>query len=171
MSHIRRSVAAFALSIAAFGALAPATANANNFVTQLAVSDVNSVTAVELGVGYKFAGEKFYVAPMVGLEITEGEGNSRYESQTQSNGTKVCRDMSNGQYSNKENCSSSSEGRGFVALEAGYRVSDKATIGLGVRRAEVTSPYGVVHFGFANGLKVRLAGGKDYASAGISVGF
>ena len=171
MTPIRRSFAAIALSFVALGALLPGAAQAHNWTTQLAASDVNKVGAVELGVGYKFAGQKFYIAPMAGLEFTGTEGDSRYDTQTQKNGTTVCRDTSNGQYSNKENCSGSTDARGFLALEAGYNISEKAALGLGVRRAEVTSPYAVLHIGFNQFLKFRLAGGKEYVSAGLSVGF
>ena len=171
MSILRRSLAVLALSFATLGAaFVPSVATAGP-VVHAAVSNVNSEAAVELGLGYAFKADKFYVAPAIGIELTQGEENTRYRTQTQSNGTEVCRDSTNGQYSNKENCSGNTDGRGFVSLEAGYRVADSTSVGIGVRRAEVTSPYAVVNFGSLSGFKFRLAGGKDYASIGASLGF
>lgn len=171
MLNTRRAVTALALSLAALGTLAPAAANAGNMVGYAGIGQINSTTAGEVALGYRVIADKFFIAPAVGVEITEGEENTRYDTQTQSNGTEICRDLTNGQYSNKENCSGNYDGRGFVSLEAGYLVSNSTSIGLGVRRAEVTSPYAVVNFGSAAGFKFRLAGGKDYASIGVSLGF
>jgi len=173
MSRTRRSLAAFAVTFAAFGAaLLPSSASAG-VVMHAAISGVESEAVGELGLGYQFRMGQFYVAPAIGAELKAGDDeDTRYRSETQRNGTEVCRDTTNGRYSKKENCSSDMDGRGFVALEAGYRFNESTVVGVGARRVEgLTSPYAVVHIGSVGGLKFRVAGGKEYVSLGVGVGF
>lgn len=169
--HIRSSAVAFILTLAsACAVMLPSSASAAG-VGYLSGAKINSETAAEIGLGYAFNISKGYVAPIIGAEFTRGDADSRYYTQTQSNGTDVCRDRTNGQYSKKENCSANTNTRAFAALEAGVRLAETASLGVGVRRGEVTSPYAVLNIGAFSGGKVRVAGGKSYASIGVSGGF
>lgn len=143
------------------------TATAQSWVVELNGAKVNDLSGAELGLGYNFAKGGFRLTPIVGALLYQGD-NDRYRSETFS-GRTVCRDLSNGQFSKKENCDDTAA-KAYGKLEAAYRFKS-IELGGGVRVSDEALPYGTVAAYFGENLAVKGFGGKDYYGAGLTLTF
>jgi hypothetical protein len=148
---------------------AQAEAPAQPWVIEANAVKVNDLTGGELGIGYRFAAGNFRVTPIVGALIYKG-GNDRYDKQTISNGTTICRDLSNGQFANKESCNDSAA-KAYGKLEATYRFGHSVELGGGVRVSNRTTPYGTLAAFVSDAVAVKAVAGKDYYGAGLALVF
>lgn len=143
-------------------------ANAQSWVVELNGAKVDDLSGAELGLGYNFAKKGFRLTPIVGALIYQGD-NDRYRSETVSGGRKICRDLSNGQFSDKDNCNNTAA-KAYGKLEAAYRFKS-IELGGGVRISDETMPYGTVAAYVGDNLAVKGFGGKDYYGAGLAFTF
>lgn len=132
---------------------------------------ISKRTGAEVSVGYVFRAANLYLAPSIGAFIFQGD-NNRYQLQTQGNGTEVCRDLTNGQYSKKANCDNTRV-TAYGNLEGGIRLGDDQmwAAGIGARVQDKALAYAVVHYGRPGGPNLRVAAGKDYGALGVTFGF
>lgn len=161
---------AIAATLAALTACAALPAHAGTFTAEANAAHADDTEGAELGLGYRFAAGNFRLTPIVGAFITAGEDDGRYRQETFDNGQTVCRDTSNGQFADKENCSGDLDVAAYGKVEASYRIGGKVEVGVGARFGEDDAvPYGTLAFGQVWG--VKLAAGQDYYALGLTYGF
>lgn len=128
---------------------------------------------VEAALGYQFDIKKTRTSlalhPLQGV-FFEGEEPEGFRKETQSNGNKVCRDTSNGQYAEKEKCEPDIEGEYTPSAEIlqGLFFAN-VSIGVGYRGGDDAGVYGLLRFGPPEGLYAAARAGSEYW--GVSIGF
>jgi hypothetical protein len=144
-------------------------AEAKGWEVELNGAKVQDLSGAELGLGYDLGGSKFRLTPIVGALLYQGD-NDRYRDETLSNGRRVCRDRTNGQFADKENCNNLAA-RAYGKLEAGYRLSPSLELAAGVRVGGETTPYGAISVLASDKLALKGFAGKDYYGAGLVARF
>ena len=142
--------------------------HAQQLSAELNLARVDDVDGGELGLGYSFAPGNFRFTPTVGAFFYQGD-NTRYRSETLSNGNVVCRDHSNGQFANKELCDNTAV-KAYGRLEGAYRFS-KVEVGAGVRVGSDTAGYGTISALLTPAFSIKANIGSDYYAAGLHLGF
>ncbi|MDG2528052.1 hypothetical protein [Caulobacter endophyticus] len=142
---------------------------AQNWTVELNGAKAGDLSGAELGLGYTLSKGKFRLTPIVGALIYQGD-NDQYASQTLSNGRTICRDTSNGQFADKENCNNVAA-KAYGKLEAAYRMGKSLELGVGVRVSDETTPYGALGVYTSETLAIRGFAGKDYYGAGLIARF
>jgi len=124
----------------------------------------------ELGVGYSFRFGPISVRPIGGAFIYKGN-NDRYYNQTMSNGETRCRDRSNGQFAKDAKCNDVAA-MFYGKLEATVSIPMFAEVGVGGRFMDgEVRPYGLVSVPLAPKVRIVGAGGQEYFSLGVRLGF
>src|SRR5262249_25163764 len=148
-----RQLASILFAATAVTGLLPASACAQAQF-HLVGARVEGVSGAEFKLGYQLNFlDTLFVVPALG-GFSHQDPNSQYAYETQRNGTEVCRDHSNGQYASKSQCDSTAT-EAFLSMEAGLRLSDSGSIGLGVRVADNSMPYVAVRIGARRGLSFQ----------------
>ncbi|WP_271078618.1 hypothetical protein [Aurantiacibacter sp. MUD61] len=131
----------------------------------------DSQWGVELGAGYDIAMVPgFTLRPGGGVLIYAGE-NDRYRTETIAGGTEICRDLSNGQFADSEDCDNT-EIRAYARLEATYTILGSAELGVGGRYSgDDVQPYGTVSFPIAPRIRIKANAGDDYYALGLRASF
>lgn len=128
------------------------------------------VWGAELGVGYGFSIGPVSIKPIAGAFIYKGD-NSRYVTDTFSNGQTRCRDTTNGQFASSRLCNNTAA-LFYGKVEATISIPAVAEVGVGARYLdEEIRPYGIVAVPIAPKIKFVGLGGEDYFSAGLRIGF
>jgi hypothetical protein len=161
------------------GAALPAFAQENQVRGKFAIeangAQVDDVTGGELGIGYRVSIWRVNITPYIGGFI-HGEDNDRYREETFRNGNTVCRDTTNGQFADDENCDNLAVDI-YGKLEAtvtaiNFGSSGGIDIGGGVRFSEdQTTPYAALAVNFTSTISVRGNVGKDFWAAGVHLAF
>lgn len=131
---------------------------------ELNYATVNEVEGAEIGLGIDLIQNGFRLSPKIGAFVYQGEldGFSRETSS-------ICRDLSNGQFSDSENCDAT-EMVAYGKIEASYSY-DKFEFGLGYRASEDTeNTYGLLGYRASELTSIRASIGEDYLSVGIVFG-
>jgi len=159
--------------LGAFGAAAvmlPATAQADGLLIEGNGARAHSEWGGELGVGYNVGAGGFAVRPIVGAFIYQGD-NDRYYEDTFSNGQSRCRDSTNGQFADDENCNNTAV-KAYAKVEATYTLLGSAEIGGGARfSSEQARLYGTVSFPLAPRIRVKANAGDRYYALGLRADF
>lgn len=143
------------------------TASNVSLTAELGAAQLADLTGAELGVGGRYAWRNVRFSGIVGGFITANQ-DDRYRSETFSNGNSVCRDTSNGQFSDDSNCAPDVSAYG--KLEASYLFDGGFEIGGGARFSQDnTAPYGTIGYRWSQGYAVYAAGGDDYVSLGLAL--
>lgn len=135
---------------------------------EVSAAKAGDLKGAELGLGYSWTKAGFRLTPVVGALVYKGD-NDRYSSQTLSNGNTICRDRTNGQFADKDNCNDLAA-KAYGKIEAAYRF-EHLEIGGGVRISSDTTPYGLIGLDLNPGLQLKGFGGKDYYGAGLTARF
>lgn len=143
-------------------------AQAQPFMLEANGARVNHLTGGEFGLGYSFANEHFRITPIVGAFVYQGD-NDRYRRETFSNGSHVCRDTSNGQFADKDDCDNTAV-KAYGKLEGAVRFK-QVEIGGGVRLSSKTAPYGLASVAVSEQFALKAFAGDDYYGAGLSLRF
>lgn len=160
---------ALACALTAATLALPLAAQAGDFVLSAArVKDISGAQ-LELAGHWPVLGSA-QLRPALGVFV-HPRTDGRYSQQTQSNNTVVCRDMSNGQYADKENCDGVADV--FASLELGAELGDRWALGAGVRVGRQALPYLALdlHPTPGQALLLRATAGKDLASLGLGWSF
>lgn len=139
------------------------------FYGELNYADTGNLSGGEIGAGYSLLLGPVSVRPIGGLFMYQGE-NDRYRSETFSNGNEVCRDLTNGQFADKENCDDLAL-KVYGKLEATFTIADRVEIGGGARVSDDVVPYGTVGVRLSPTILIKGSAGKDYYSAGLAAKF
>ena len=143
-------------------------------------AQAHEASGAELGVGARFSVGPLRVTPTIGTFAYDAgtEYNQRFRQETFSNGNTVCRDLSNGQFADAENCNGefsvdfAAYGKVELALAmpwgeigGGRRFSeagdaDFGRIGIYISDEDVVGSRGVVSLMF----------GGDFVGVGLSIG-
>lgn len=125
-------------------------------------AEVGERSGFEIGVGFHATDGPWRFSPIIGALIYQGELDG-----FRSEAGGICRDLSNGQFSNSENCDAT-ETEAYGKLEASY-LADGLEVGLGYRFAEDTEgAYGLVGYRFSSNSSLQAVGGEDYLAVGIT---
>ena len=79
--------------------------------------------------------------------LTSGEASGRYRNETTSDGRTICRDGSNGQFADSENCAPPTDAYFAFTGDAKYDISkgkNEAFVGVGYRIGRGSTPYGTM---------------------------
>jgi len=145
-------------------------AYASGFGAELTGGKSAGTWGAEIGVGYGLAIGPISIKPVVGAFIYKGD-NDRYYNQTLNNGQTRCRDSTNGQFAKDRLCNDTAA-LFYGKVEATVTIPAVAELGVGARYLdEKVRPYGIVAVPIAPKIKFVGAGGEDYFSAGLRVGF
>lgn len=129
---------------------------------ELNFAEVAEVSGVEIGVGYYFRSGQFRVTPILGGFVYQGE---LVGFQSESGG--ICRDLSNGQFSESENCDAT-EIEGYGKLEANIAL-DAFEIGFGYRTSDRSDDlYGMLGARVGPNGAIRVNVGEEYVALSLS---
>lgn len=123
---------------------------------------------LEAGVKYRPAAWIEFGASPANLIFYENE-DDQFESETFSNGQKVCRDSSNGQFTNEENCGPDTAWRGTVTGE--FNISSSVSIGGGYLFGDQSAGFGSLRYNFSQRVSAQGRIGSDYGSIAVSLRF
>jgi len=151
-------------------ALAPLLAHADGLIAGVAYAERANTKGAEVELGYRktFTNIGLNLIPLSGILYSKPD--PRYRQETFSNGSTVCRDLSNGQFSDKDNCSKSGFDYGFIA-SLDYAVTPSIFLGGGVRVGKRTDAFATVRAQLNTSLTLQAKAGGDYLSIGASWGF
>lgn len=151
-------------------AQASAFAHADGLVASIGYGGRAETKGVEVEIGYRktFAAAALNIMPFTGILYSDPD--TRYREETFSNGTTVCRDTSNGQFSDKDKCSKNSFAYAFIA-SVDYPVNDKLALGAGVRVADEADLFVTFRASLTGRTTLHAKAGGQYVSAGFAYGF
>ena len=158
-----------AVAAALFAMAAGSAAQAHSWAVELNGAKMDELKGAEVGFGRNLEFSKLRVTPMVGAFIYRGD-NDRYRRETFANGATVCRDLTNGRFSDKENCDNTAV-KGYGKLEGAFRFTKSFELGGGVRVGGGTQPYATASVFLTNNVAIKAFGSKDYYGAGLSPSF
>lgn len=127
-------------------------------------------TGVEIELGAKFQPAdwiEFGVSP-ANLVLYENE-NDLYEQETFGNGATVCRDLSNGQFTDEENCAPELSWRGNVTGEV--NLSDEFSVGGGYLFGDQEAGFGSLRYNFSPSMALVGRVSESYTSAMLILRF
>jgi hypothetical protein len=133
-----------------------------------ATTPTRSGAEVELGFQKSFDSININLVPLSG--IFYNDKNSRYQNETFKNGKTICRDKSNGQFSNKENCDGNFEYAALTSID--YSINEKFNIGVGARINEdrESTAFATARYKLTSTISVNLKYGNNYQSIGVAIG-
>jgi hypothetical protein len=140
----------------------------NGFVADLNVAKIAERTGTEFAIGYAFRSSRLELIPSIGAFLSPNE-DDQFENQTFRNGQTVCRDLSNGQFSNEENCGP--EVAAFGKIEVNFLATEKFSLGIGGYISDEATAFGRIAYKFTDKVSLQASGGENYASLGIRFGF
>jgi hypothetical protein len=141
---------------------------------ELSAARANDVVGAEIGLGAKLQAGGFALKPQAVAFVYHGD-TPGYRYEGQSNGTTVCRDTSNGRYSDESNCDRMKV-EGALKLELTYTVETVGEFGIGARVAKASEPYKTVtpyltvSKNLTPNMALKLNGGRDYVALGFVFG-
>lgn len=127
----------------------------------------------ELAFGYRYetsSGTSISLHALQGVIYSTGAPDG-FRKETFSNGQTVCRDLSNGQFSEKENCQS---GFGFEytpSAEVAQRITSSFSIGAGYRAGDAVGAYGAIHIQAFKVAHIVARVGPEYVGAAFGIHF
>lgn len=135
---------------------------------ELGYARVGERDGVELGIGGRYGWNDLRLSGVIGGFVYANE-DDRFRSETLGNGNTVCRDTSNGQFSDSSNCAADVSAYGKI--EAAWAFDNGLEIGVGGRFTEdLNTPFGTLAYRFGQGGgAIYATGGDDYI--GIGIGF
>ena len=130
---------------------------------ELNYAEVGELDGFELGIGFHISASGFRISPTLGGLIYQGELEGfRLEPGN------ICRDLSNGQFSNSENCDAT-EFKAYGKIEVSYSL-DMLELGVGFRSDEnVDSAYGILGYQVSEGVSLRAMAGDEYIAFGLAL--
>jgi hypothetical protein len=140
----------------------------NGAILELNAARVGDRTGAELGVGYAFRSSRFELVPSVGAFIFPNE-DDRFTSQTFNNGQTVCRDLSNGQFSDDVNCGP--DVGAFGKIELNFLATDRFSLGVGGYVGDQSNAFGRLAYRFSDKVSIQGMGGGGYIAIGLRAGF
>ena len=155
-----KSIVAIILAITAI------TVQADQAFMSAGVASITGKTGLELDIGkrYNTSGNAVIEVTPLGFTVTHGNPTPGYRSETFANNQTVCRNTSNGQFSEKTNCDSSS---------VSYTPKVSVDFGNELIRVGAGAKFGTGGgaFAYVGNNRVRVAAGKDYASVTLRLSF
>lgn len=151
-------------------ALASTSTSADGINTGISYAKRDQIEGAEIELGYHKTFSSFVVNILPLTGIIYSKTNSRYREETFSNGSKVCRDTSNGQFADKENCSGTGFDYGFI-VKTDYDILDKFAIGAGVRLGNKSDVFLTLRSKLTQKMSLQVKGGENYVSAGLAFGY
>lgn len=103
-----------------------------------------------------------------------GKSDNRFRKETISGGTEICRDTTNGQFADKENCNPPLKAEYQPSIEAQQRINERIYFGLGVKLRPLwnSSPvYGIASFNTSEARRIVFRAGSEYLSFGYEMLF
>ncbi len=148
----------FALTSSAF---------AGGFASISGVSDF-SHTGGEIELGHRFSSGGFglSVSPIAGTYY-EKDHDPRYRQESAS----ICRDTTNGQFSNKENCQTKSAFKYAPSISTDYTFGNSFSVGVGIRKSWDTATFAQLKFRAKENSWVTIRASKDYYTFGVQFGY
>lgn len=125
----------------------------------------------EIELGYRKSFDKFGVNIIPLSGIFYANSGSRYHSETFSNGRTVCRDSTNGQFSDADNCSSSFSFDYAAIFSGDYAISKSFVIGAGLRAGKQADPFLTARYRISDNFGFQAKAGGKYSGFGFSFGF
>jgi hypothetical protein len=157
---IKKTIAILSLILIA----GQASAVTHRFGGALGYGDTNAHQGGELELTYTADFDKFSInfSPLSAIMYKDDDKN--YRKETFRNGNEVCRDIRNGQFSEKSNCNK--VGIDYAAIiGADYKLAKNFTVGAGVRIGEKIKPYGNISIlNDLNSFGLRARAGQKYMS-------
>lgn len=159
----------FVISVSLFLGVSSAAHAQSGFGVEANVANDNEVWGGEFGVGYTIEAGPVRIRPGAGVFIFHDE-DSRYQSETFSNGQTVCRDTTNGQFADDIHCAAAL--RPYGRLEATVVLGEAVELGGGGRVTEDgVTPYGTVGVVVSRAATIRGYAGESYFAGGIALRF
>lgn len=144
-------------------------AQAANPFAEISAARVKDTVGAEVGFGAKLKAGDFALKPQLVAFVYDGE-TPGFETQTQRNGSTICRNTSNGQYAEDSNCVSMKVSAA-LKLELTYAMGAWGELGVGARvDKETRTPYVAYTKAVSPSMALKLSGGRDYVGLGLVFG-